>query len=165
MWCISLCWKVIDMDRPLTKSYANWQRVYLQSPFSMWTRVDLLGYTDFRCVMVSSEWQDDIAKDSTTSCNRSFWYCLLYVHASSQYGPLNKYAKLRVKHAPGMLGERFPHHRSWHASCHVRHARVMMHVRIANSRWRRKRSGNSRRMRNPQFSVYGKRPMVMRSPI
>ena len=34
-----------------------------------------------------------------------------------------------------------------------------MHVGIANMRWRGKRSRHSRRMRNPQFYVSGKRPM------
>ena len=35
-----------------------------------------------------------------------------------------------------------------------------MHVGIASTRWQRKRSRYSRRMRNPQFYVSGKRPMV-----
>ena len=35
-----------------------------------------------------------------------------------------------------------------------------MHVRIANPRWRGRRSRHSRRMRNPQFFVSGKRPMA-----
>ena len=35
-----------------------------------------------------------------------------------------------------------------------------MHVGIANSRWWGKRSRHSRRMRNPQFCVSGKRPMI-----
>ena len=46
---------------------------------------------------------------------------------------------------------------SWlsrHASRHVRHDRGVMHVGIANPRWRGTRS---RRMRNPQFYVSGKR--------
>ena len=34
-----------------------------------------------------------------------------------------------------------------------------MHVGYANPRWRGKRSWNSRRLRNPQFYVSGKRPM------
>ena len=36
-----------------------------------------------------------------------------------------------------------------------------MHVGIANPRWRWKRSRHSRRMRNPQFYVSGKRPMAI----
>ena len=45
---------------------------------------------------------------------------------------------------------------------HVRHARAVMHVGIANPRWRGKRSRHSRRMRNPQFYVSGKRPMIQK---
>ena len=61
--------------------------------------------------------------------------------------------------------ERFPRHRlqwkqlSRHASRHVRHARVVMHVEIANPRWWGKRSRYSRCLRNPQFYVSSTRPM------
>ena len=41
----------------------------------------------------------------------------------------------------------------------MRHARAVMHVGIANPRWRGKRPRHSRRMHNPQFYVSGKRPM------
>ena len=83
------------------------------------------------------------------------------------HGPLTRCAKLQVAHVPGMPGT-FPppptsketvSWRSQHASQHVHHARAVMHVGIANPRWRRKRSRHSRRMRNPQFYVSGKRPM------
>ena len=40
-----------------------------------------------------------------------------------------------------------------------------MHVGIANPRWRGKRSRHSRRMRNPQFYVSGKRPMLYHGSI
>ena len=43
---------------------------------------------------------------------------------------------------------------------HVRNARAVMHVGIANPRWRGKRSRHSRRMRNPQFYVSGKMPIL-----
>ena len=36
-----------------------------------------------------------------------------------------------------------------------------MHVGIANPRWRGKRSRHSRRMRNPQFYISAKRPIVI----
>ena len=36
-------------------------------------------------------------------------------------------------------------------------ARAVMHVGIVNPQWRGKRSRHSRRMRNPQFYVFGKR--------
>ena len=49
-------------------------------------------------------------------------------------GPLTRYVKLRVAHAPGMLGTFFPtqtsketaSYRSQHASRHVRHARAVV---------------------------------------
>ena len=41
----------------------------------------------------------------------------------------------------------------------MRHACVVMHVGVANTRWRGKRSRHSWRMRNPQFYLSGKRPM------
>ena len=40
----------------------------------------------------------------------------------------------------------------------------MMHDWIANPRWRGKRAWHSRRMRNPQFCVSGKRPIVQPIP-
>ena len=53
---------------------------------------------------------------------------------------------------------------SRHISRHVRDACAVMHAGIANSffpwiRRREKRSRNSRRIRNPQYNVSGKRPM------
>ena len=68
---------------------------------------------------------------------------------------------------PGNAGNVFPPptsketagQRSRHASRLVRDARAVMHVGIANPRWRGKRSRHFRRMRNPQFYVTGKRPM------
>ena len=51
-----------------------------------------------------------------------------------------------------------------HASRHVRQARTVMHVGIANLWWRGKCSRHSRHMRNPQFYVSGKRPMGAYSP-
>ena len=83
------------------------------------------------------------------------------------HGLLTRYVKLRVAHAPGIPGTFSPpptpketaNERSRHASRHVHHARAVMHVGIANLRWRRKRSRHSRHMRNPQFYVSGQRPM------
>ena len=63
----------------------------------------------------------------------------------SWHGPLTRYVNVRVAHAPGMPGTFFPRHRlqrkplvcdpSRHASRHVRHARAVMHVGIANLQW------------------------------
>ena len=85
-------------------------------------------------------------------------------------GSLTRYAKLRVTHAPGMPGTFYPPptlketagYRSRHASRHVHHARAVMRAGIANPRWRVKRSRHSRRMHNPQFSLFGKRPMQVK---
>ena len=95
----------------------------------------------------------------TISSRCVFW---LYYH-----GPLTRYIALQVAHAPKKPGTFSPpptskETASWgsrHASLHVRHARAVMHVGIANLWWRGKRSRHSRRMRNPQFYVSGKRPM------
>ena len=68
--------------------------------------------------------------------------------------------------------ERFPRHRlhkktaTWrsrHASRHVHYAHAVINVGIANSRWRGRHYRDSRRMRNPQFYISGKRPMANRS--
>ena len=56
------------------------------------------------------------------------------------HGPLTRYVKLRVAHVPGMSGtfsrpptsKETANWRSRHASRHVRHARAVMHVGIAN---------------------------------
>ena len=85
----------------------------------------------------------------------------------SHRGPLTRYAKLRIPHAPGIpvtfslppTSKETTSLRSRHASRHVHHTRVVMHVEIANPRWRGKRSRHSRRMRNPQFCAAGKRPI------
>ena len=47
--------------------------------------------------------------------------------------------------------------RSRHAPQHVREARAVMHIGIANPRWRGKRSRYSRLVRKPQFHLSGKR--------
>ena len=74
------------------------------------------------------------------------------------HGPLTRYVKLQVAHAPGMPGtfssspiiNETASKRSRHPSRHVRRARVVMHVGITNPRWPVKRSRHSRRMYNPQ---------------
>ena len=57
---------------------------------------------------------------------------------STDHGPLTRYVILWVAHAPGMPGNFFPAAAVWrsrHASRHVRHARAVMHVGIANYRF------------------------------
>ena len=76
------------------------------------------------------------------------------------YGPLTRYVKLRVAHAPGTFSppptsKETDSYRSQQASWHVRDACSMMHVGIA--------SPHCRCMRNPQFYVSGKRLIGSRS--
>ena len=83
------------------------------------------------------------------------------------HGPLARYAKLRDAHAPGMPGTFSPPLRISDPDMH--HGTCVTHVPwcipgsltsgFLWSRWRRKRSRHSMRMRNPQFYLSGKRPM------
>ena len=80
-----------------------------------------------------------------------------------RYGPLARYIKLRVAHAPGMP-PLVSDPDMYHGTC-VTHVPWYMPRSLKSgfiwSRWRGKRSRHSRRMRNPQFQVSGKRPMEL----
>ena len=82
-------------------------------------------------------------------------------------GPLARYVKLRVAHAPRMPGTFSPPPHACdpdmhHGTC-VTHVPWCMPGSLTSgflcSRGRGKRSRHSRRMRNPHFHVSGKRPM------
>ena len=83
------------------------------------------------------------------------------------HGPLTRYAKMPVAHAPGMPGTFSPP--TWASDLDVHHGTCVAHVPrcmpgslTSGSLWSRchgRRSRHSRRMRNPQFYVSGKRPM------
>ena len=84
------------------------------------------------------------------------------------HGPLTRYVKLRVAHAPGMPGTfspppRFSDPDMHHGTCET-HVPWCMSGSLTSgflwNRWRGKRSRHSRCMRNPQFYVSGKRPIV-----
>ena len=90
----------------------------------------------------------------------------LSVREVTRNGPLAKYVKLRVGHAPGMPGTFPPPPRisdsdMHHGTC-VTHEPLCMPGSLTRgflwSRWRGKRSQHSRCMRNLQFCVSGKRP-------
>ena len=93
-----------------------------------------------------------------------FWIAL-------RHGPLVRYVKLRVAHAPRMPGT-FPRHRGLaiptFITARVTHVPWYMPGSLTRgflwSRWRRKRSRHSRCMRNPHFCVCGKRPIHMDVP-
>ena len=83
-------------------------------------------------------------------------------------GPLARYAKLWVAHAPGMPGTFSPPPPVSDPDMH--HGTCLLHVPWCTpgsltsgllwNRWEGKRSRHSRRMRNPQCYVSGKRPMI-----
>ena len=92
----------------------------------------------------------------------------LHLLLSMDHGPLARCVKLRVAHAPGMPGTFSPTPRvsdpdMHHGTC-VTHVPWCMPGSLTSgflwSRWRGKRSRHSRRMRNPQFCISGKRPML-----
>ena len=87
------------------------------------------------------------------------------------HGPLARYVKLRVAHAPGIPGTFSPllggsDPDMHHGTC-VTHVPWCMSGSLTSgflrSRWRRKRSRHSRRMRSTQFNISGKRPMASKS--
>ena len=85
------------------------------------------------------------------------------------HGPLTRYEKLQVAHAPGMPGTFPPPPRvsdpDMHHGTGVTHVPWCMPGSLTNgfhwSRWRGKHSRHSRRMHNPQLYVSGKRPMPL----
>ena len=83
------------------------------------------------------------------------------------HGPLERYVKLRVAHAPRIPGTfppppRFSDPDMYHDTC-VTHVPWCMSGSLAScflwSRWWGTRSRHSRRMRNRRFYVSGERPM------
>ena len=96
-----------------------------------------------------------------------WWQILLTVSSCDFNGPLARYVELWVD-APGMPGTFSPPPRvsdpdMHHGTC-VTHVPWCMPGSLTSgflwSRWRGKRSRHSRRMRNPQFYISGKRPML-----
>ena len=95
-------------------------------------------------------------------CDRWLW-------TNQRHGPLARYAKLLVAHAPGMPGTfspppQFSYPDMHHGTC-VTHMPWCIPGALTSgflwSRWRGKCSRHSRRMRNPQFYVSGKRPIAV----
>ena len=96
-----------------------------------------------------------------------FWWILHYI-TYPEHGPLARYVKLQVAHAPGMPGTFFPP--PWVSDPDMHHGTCVTHVPwcmpgsltsgFLCSQWRGKRSRHSWRMRNPQFWVSGKMPIV-----
>ena len=73
-----------------------------------------------------------------------------------RHGPLTRYVKLQVAHAPGMPGTSPPP-----PPPPISHdARAVMHVGIAYLRWRGKRSRHSRRMHTRNFAYLARGPLI-----
>ena len=100
------------------------------------------------------------------------WYALISIMVMAVwtqygYGPLARYLRLRVAHAPGMPGTYSPPPRVSDPDMH--HSMCVMPWCMSGSltsgflwsRWRGKCSRHSRRTRNTQFYVSGKRPMFL----
>ena len=87
---------------------------------------------------------------------------------NSHHGSFARYVKLRVAHAPGMPGTFTPPQRvsdpDMHPGTCVAHVPWCMPEPLTSGflwiRWQGKRSRYPRRMRNPQFYVSGKRPLM-----
>ena len=86
-------------------------------------------------------WGKQTDQHMCESCEKKFGEnYMLNLRRKACHGPLTRYAKLRVAHAPGTF---FPRQtskettiqRSRHASRHVDRAPALMHVGIANPRW------------------------------
>ena len=94
-------------------------------------------------------------------------WCLAMWNCVGANGPLVRYVKLWVAHAPGMLGTfSTPAQVSdpdMHHGTYVTHVPWCMPGSLTGGfhciRWRGKRSRHSQRMRNLQFYVSGKRPI------
>ena len=86
-----------------------------------------------------------------------------------RHGPLARYVKLRVAHAPGMSGSfSLPPLVSDPDMCETHVPWSMpgsLTIGPLWSPWRGKRSRHSRRMRNPQFYVSGKMPIIFRGDV
>ena len=106
------------------------------------------------------------------SCiNPSIWYFSIGSDGTEQaanHGPLARYVSLWVAHASGMPGTFSPpplvsDPDMHHGTC-VAHVSWCMSASLTSnflwSRWWGKRSRHSRRMRNAQFYVSDKRPMI-----
>ena len=135
--------------RPIqTDKGSSWQRVRRISTFALFYHIRLITRetTGLKNGTIISK----------LKCNPHLWH----------NGPLTRYAKLWVAHARECR-ERFPRRASdpdiHHGTC-VTHLPWCMPGSLTSGflwrRWRGKRSRHSRRMRNPQFCVSGKRPIM-----
>ena len=100
---------------------------------------------------------------------RILWHSPESNYTRRPHGPLTRYVKLLVAHAPGMPGTFSPPPRVSYPDLHhgtcVKHVPWCMPGSLTSgflwSRWRGKRSRHSWHMRNPQICVSRKSPMSL----
>ena len=108
------------------------------------------------------------AVQTTDSFQDNFAHVYLFSKKWATHGPLARYVKLQFAHVPGMPGTfstppRVSDPDMDHGTC-VTHVTWCMPGSLTSSLfWIRRRGKRSRRMRNPQFYVSGKRPMKLPS--
>ena len=106
-------------------------RVYGKHGYSRFNKIILM-------IFAFNKWLFNKKIKDSPACN----FCNHIDDTGHFYGPITRYGKLGVAHAPGMPGMFSPPstsketviQRSKHASRHVRQARAVMHVGIANPR-------------------------------
>ena len=134
---------------------------YVPSPIIEWLLTGCIGH-EWTHPIEENLWKD-LAQIATHHLQWVEWSARCYCH-----GPLARYAKLRGAHAPGMPGTFSPSPQvsdpdMHHGTC-VTHVPWCMPGSLTSgflwNRRRVKRSRHSRRMRNLQFYVSGKRPIV-----
>ena len=166
-WEWFVTWRTIFQRFYLHGYQSFMQTVYLTSwPRRCW----IWTYNKIICCVINIKlsrfYQNHVEPTQLSSTWSLLFATYIYIHLCLlTNGPLTRYPKLRVAHAPGLPGT-FPppptsketaSKRSRHASRHVCDARAVMHVGIANPGWRGK---HSKRMRNSQLCVSGKRPIA-----
>ena len=125
------------------------------------------------CYMVpryieSLEYYTQHRHDSGITLNRLYTHKIYWRKLTTLWWASYQIRKIVVCACAGNAGNVFPatdfketaSKRSRYASQHVRDAHAEMHVGMANPQWRGERSRHSRRMRNPQFYISGKRSMA-----
>ena len=133
--------------------YMSW---YIRSFFSF-TFLNILYFFKYSCTSIFHR-----------RSLYTFYSDTVSTSVQMHHGPLARYVKFRVTHAPGMPGTFSAHPRvgdpdMHHGTCVTHVPRCMLGSLTSGflwSQWLGKRSRYSRCMRNPQLYVSGNRPMA-----
>ena len=126
-----------------------------------WVRFRSHGVYDLKIDSPAQQWNSHIHRQQPIALSQL--KSLPIIFCSPHNGPLTRYAKLRVAHAPGIPGTFSLSLRVSDPDMHgVTHVPWRMPGSLTSgflwSRWRRKRSRHSRHMHNPYFYASDKRP-------